>query len=104
MVRLPSRTAFLPLVMGELLHVGAVTVHDEDLAAPLRGAGVKGLVFESGSRTGKQKARSVGRPGQVCFIAMGVCQLVQVRPVRMNCHYFEVAGYVAHKRDQISAR
>ena len=48
-VRLPGGTAFFPLVIGELLHMGAVTVHHKYLAIRLRAAGVKGLVLESHS-------------------------------------------------------
>ena len=48
-MRLPGGTAFFPLVIGELLHMGAVTVRHEYLAVRLRAASVKGLVLESHS-------------------------------------------------------
>jgi hypothetical protein len=37
-VRLPGGSALLPLVIGKLLHLGAVIAHDEDLAVGLRRA------------------------------------------------------------------
>ena len=48
-MRLPGGTAFFPLVVGELFHMGAVIGHHKYLAIRLRAAGVKGLVLESHS-------------------------------------------------------
>jgi hypothetical protein len=56
--RLPSRSAFFPLVVGELLDVGAVVTHHENLPVRLRRIRVRHLVFKAhrGTREGDQFA------------------------------------------------
>src|SRR5579863_271530 len=55
----PGGAAFFPLIVSELLNVGAVGVHHEDLAVGLRRPGVKRLVFESHARAGEEETLAV---------------------------------------------
>jgi len=45
-MRLPRRSAVFPLVIGELLDLGTVILHHEDLTVGLRRACLEGFVLE----------------------------------------------------------
>src|SRR5271165_6818307 len=69
--RLPGGSALFPLVVGELLHTGAVVAHHENLAIGLRRIGVGNFILEAHPRTGKHDVLAVRRPRHVRIVPFG---------------------------------
>src|SRR3954471_18878559 len=92
--RQPGWAGFFPLVVSQLLDLGAVRFHHEYFAVRLGRFGVKGFVLESHARCCKQQVFAVRRPSQVRVIAVGMRELRQGRSVRMDGEDLEIANAV----------
>ena len=77
--RLPGRRAIFPLVVGELLHVGAVVAHHEQLAVRLRRVRVDHLVLEAHPR--RSPRRCARRRATSAWCASLPRHLIRFTPV-----------------------
>jgi hypothetical protein len=78
--RLPRGAAIFPLVIGELLYVGTVVAHDEDLAVGLRRAGVDRFVLKAHARAAEEQLLSVGGPSEMRLVTTRMSELCQTVP------------------------
>src|SRR5215831_7078781 len=83
--RLPARSAFFPLIVGELFDVGAVETHHEDLAVGLRRIRISHLVLEAHPGTREGDRLAVERPRHMGVIPFSGRQPLERGPVRLNC-------------------
>ena len=102
--RLPRGAAIFPLVIGELLYVGTVVAHDEDLAVGLRRAGIDRFVLKAHARAAEEQLLSVGGPSEMRLVTTRMSELCQTGAVRMDGHHLEVPVDPADESDQVGVR
>jgi len=100
----PGGASVFPLVVGELLYMGAVGIHHKDFSVRLGVAGQRCFVFKAHAAAGEEDAAAVGRPSKMSVVAAGVRDLLQAGAVGLDGKDVEVASHAADESDGVALR